>query len=71
MEIELSAIWSAVLGIDGLGINDNFFELGGDSLRATRVIASMMEIFGADIPIKTFFDGPTVAQLAAQLCQPG
>ena len=33
MEIELSAIWSAVLGIDQLGINDNFFDLGGDSLR--------------------------------------
>ena len=68
MEIELSAIWSAVLGIDELGIHDNFFELGGDSLRATRVIASLMEVFGADLPIKTFFDAPTIAQLAEQLC---
>jgi amino acid adenylation domain-containing protein len=67
MEIELSAIWSAVLGIDGLGINDNFFELGGDSLRATRVIASLMEVFGEDLPIKTFFDAPTIAQLAERL----
>jgi amino acid adenylation domain-containing protein len=67
MEIELSAIWSAVLGIDELGINDNFFELGGDSLRATRVIASVMEVFGAELPIKTFFDAPTIAQLAEQL----
>ena len=68
MEIELSAIWSGVLGIDEVGINDNFFELGGDSLRATQVIASLMEVFGADLPIKTFFDAPTIAQLAEQLC---
>jgi amino acid adenylation domain-containing protein len=67
MEIELSAIWSAVLGIDELGINDNFFELGGDSLRATRVISSLLEVFGADLPIKTFFDAPTIGQLAEQL----
>ena len=58
MEIELCAIWSAVLGIDELGIHDNFFELGGDSLRATRVIASVMEVFGADLPIKTFLKFP-------------
>lgn len=67
MEIELAAIWSAVLSIDDLGIDDNFFELGGDSLRATRVIASLMEVFGTDLPIKTFFDAPTIAQLAEQL----
>jgi acyl carrier protein len=67
MEIELSASWSDVLGLDELGIHDNFLELGGDSLRATRVIASLMEVFGADLPIKTFFDAPTIAQLADQL----
>jgi amino acid adenylation domain-containing protein len=67
MEIELSAIWSTILGIDDLGIDDNFFELGGDSLRATQVIASLVEVFGTDLPIKTFFDNPTIAQLAEQL----
>jgi len=67
MEIELCAMWSTVLGIDELGIDDNFFELGGDSLRATRVIASLTEVFGADLPIKTFFEVPTIAQLAEQL----
>ena len=67
MEIELSAIWSTILGIDDLGIDDNFFELGGDSLRATQVIASLVEVFGTDLPIKTFFDNPTIAQLAEQV----
>jgi amino acid adenylation domain-containing protein len=66
-ETELSAIWSEVLGIDRLGINDNFFELGGDSLLATRIVTRVMKKFRADLPIRTLFDTPTIAQQAEQL----
>jgi amino acid adenylation domain-containing protein len=66
-EIELSKIWSEVLGIDQLGINDNFFELGGDSLMATRIVAGIMKKYSADLPIRTLFDIPTIAQQAEQL----
>jgi amino acid adenylation domain-containing protein len=66
-ETDLSAIWSEVLGIDQLGINDNFFELGGDSLLAARLVTRVLKKFKVDLPIKTLFDAPTIAQLAEQL----
>ena len=66
-ETELSTIWSEVLGIDRLGINDNFFELGGDSLLATRIVTRVMKKFTADLPIRTLFDTPTIAQQAEQV----
>jgi len=66
-EIELSTIWSEVLGIDQLGINDNFFDLGGDSLLATRIVTGVMKKFSADLPIRTLFDTPTIAHQAEQL----
>ena len=66
-EAELSVIWSQVLDVDQLGVHDNFFELGGDSLLATRIVARVMKNFKADLPIKTLFDAPTIAQLAEQI----
>ena len=66
-ELQLSIIWSEVLGIDQLGINDNFFELGGDSLLATRIVTRVMKKFRADLPIRALFDTPTIAQQAEQL----
>ena len=66
-ETDLSAIWSEVLGIDQLGINDNFFELGGDSLLAARLVTRVLKKLKVDLPIKTLFDAPTIAQLAEQL----
>jgi amino acid adenylation domain-containing protein len=66
-EIELSKIWSEVLGIDHLGINDNFFELGGDSLVATRIVTRVMKKFRVDLPMRTLFDTPTIAQQAEQI----
>ena len=65
--MELSPIWSEVLGIDQLGINDNFFELGGDSLLATRIVTLVMKKFRADLPMRTLFDTPTIAQQAEQI----
>ena len=66
-EIELSKIWSEVLGIDQLGINDNFFELGGDSLVATRIVTRVMKKFRMDLPMRVLFDTPTIAGQAKQL----
>jgi len=64
IEAELAAIWAEVLSLDQVGINDHFFELGGDSLLATRIIARITKRFKVDIPIKTLFESPTVAQIA-------
>ncbi|NJK57870.1 MAG: hypothetical protein HC939_18680 [Pleurocapsa sp. SU_5_0] len=40
-ELLLTKIWSAVLGIQQIGIRDNFFDLGGHSLLAILLFAQI------------------------------
>lgn len=35
----LHGIWTALLGLEGVGIDDNFFHVGGDSITAIRMAA--------------------------------
>jgi acyl carrier protein len=64
-EIELANLWAAVLGLDRVGIHDNFFDLGGHSLVATRVVSQVIKNFQVEIPIRSLFESPTVAEMAA------
>ncbi|MGH7844015.1 MAG: non-ribosomal peptide synthetase, partial [Candidatus Binatia bacterium] len=65
MERRLLRIWEEVLGLDGIGIHDNFFDLGGHSLLGARLIAQIQERFAVDLPLRSLFESPTAAQLAA------
>jgi acyl carrier protein len=60
----LAEIWADVLAIDPVGVHDDFFDLGGDSLAASRVISRVLQKFEWDLPVKAFFDAPTVARMA-------
>jgi acyl carrier protein len=62
--LALSEIWSAVLGIDRVGVHDNFFELGGDSMAAADVIARCESRLGVTINIRDMGFG-TLQQIAA------
>ncbi len=64
MEELMLSIWTDVLEVERIGIHDNFFELGGHSLLATQVIARVRTIFHVEVPLRTLFEGPTVADLA-------
>ncbi|MGQ0752218.1 MAG: amino acid adenylation domain-containing protein [Betaproteobacteria bacterium] len=67
-EKTIADIWSAVLGVEHIGIDDNFFELGGDSILSIQVIARCRQA-GLGLASRDLFSRPTVAQLAAVVGQ--
>lgn len=63
-ERTLTEIWERVLGISPIGIHDPFLNLGGDSLKATKIIASLSSSSDCAVSIASFFDAKTIAGLA-------
>ncbi|HUS25142.1 MAG TPA: thioesterase domain-containing protein, partial [Candidatus Binatia bacterium] len=63
-EARLAQIWSAVLGVQGIGADDNFFELGGHSLLAARMLARIKTELNRRITLAALFRAPTLAELA-------
>jgi amino acid adenylation domain-containing protein/non-ribosomal peptide synthase protein (TIGR01720 family) len=63
----LAEMWSQFLGIERAGSHDNFFELGGHSLLATRVVSRIREVFDVELPLRSFFETPTIGGLAQLL----
>ncbi len=60
-------IWQHVLQVDHIGVFDSFFDLGGHSLLATRLVSQIKEEFGIDLPLRVFFDNPTIDGIAHRL----
>jgi amino acid adenylation domain-containing protein len=60
----LAQIWSTVLKVDQLGIHDNFFYLGGHSLLAAKAVFKVRDALQTDVPLRTLFEKPTIAQFS-------
>jgi acyl-coenzyme A synthetase/AMP-(fatty) acid ligase/acyl carrier protein len=67
LENELAAIWARALEVERVGIRDNFFDLGGHSLLAAQIVARVQETFGVKLPLRRFFEAPTVAAAARMI----
>jgi amino acid adenylation domain-containing protein/non-ribosomal peptide synthase protein (TIGR01720 family) len=64
VERALAAIWAGVLEVDRVGRNDNFFELGGHSLSLLAVQTKVQKQFAVQLPLKRYFENPTLAAMA-------
>jgi amino acid adenylation domain-containing protein/thioester reductase-like protein len=64
LEATLAAVWGEVLRVERVSIDDNFFELGGHSLLATQLIFRAQSALQVTLPVRAFFEAPTVAGMA-------
>ncbi len=69
IEQRLSEIWSEALDIKDVGVNDSFHELGGHSLAASQVVSRVIKSFRVELPLKSLFESPTVADMAVVITQ--
>ncbi|MGW4905292.1 acyl carrier protein [Streptomyces sp. NPDC004270] len=65
---EVRAAWTAALGHDAFDDQDDFFDVGGHSLLVARIMARLGEATGGRLPLRLFFDNPTVRGLARAIC---
>ena len=63
-ESTLIDIWKELLRLQQVNTHDNFFEMGGHSLLATQMTSRVRDAFGLELPLKSVFEAPTIAQLA-------
>jgi amino acid adenylation domain-containing protein len=71
LEERLCELFREVLNVPEVGIHDNFFTMGGHSLLVAQLLARTRREFGVEISLQTFFQAPTVADVAVAVAQAG
>jgi amino acid adenylation domain-containing protein len=71
VEQVIASLWEELLGHRAIGLADDFFALGGHSLLVVKLVHRIRASLNVDIPVSAAFQHPTLAQLAAQITQPG
>lgn len=67
LEEAVAGILCELLNLDRISVVENFFMLGGHSLLGLQVIARLRDTFSVELPLRTLFDAPTAAGLAAEV----
>ncbi|MET8002854.1 type I polyketide synthase [Nonomuraea glycinis] len=65
LESTLAGLWGEVIGARQVSVEQDFFELGGNSLVAVQLIALIRKKIGVRLPMRSLFQVPTVAGMAA------
>jgi acyl-CoA synthetase (AMP-forming)/AMP-acid ligase II/acyl carrier protein len=68
-EQRVADILGDLLKLEEIGLDDNFFMLGGHSLLGAQLMARLRHSFGVEIGLRSLFEAPTVAALAAKVDQ--
>ncbi|MBO0870625.1 MAG: SDR family NAD(P)-dependent oxidoreductase, partial [Micromonosporaceae bacterium] len=65
LEATIAEVVREALGVESLAMDSDLFALGANSLIAVQLIASMRRATGVRLPMRSLFETPTVAGLAA------
>ncbi|HWF02467.1 MAG TPA: condensation domain-containing protein, partial [Candidatus Angelobacter sp.] len=63
----VAGVWSSLLGSAEVWRDSNFFDLGGHSLLVAQLLLRLREIFGCEIPLRSIFEFPVLADFCAHL----
>lgn len=69
IEERIAGIVAPLLRLETVSVEDNFFLLGGHSLLGTQLIGRIRDAFGVELPLRSIFDSPTIAELSNQVEQ--
>lgn len=64
----IKGVWDEQFGFD-VGVDDNFYDLGGTSLLAASIIGRLRGLINVEIPLRTFFEHPSVSSLTEEVAR--
>lgn len=67
LEEILAGIVAERLWLPAIGIDEDFFALGGHSMLGAQLSVRIGERFGIEVPLRSVFDNPTVAEMAVEV----
>ena len=67
LERKLIRAWASLLPVGEIGLDDNFFQIGGHSLLALKLVRRLRDELKIEVPIRYFFEYPTIRRLAEKL----